>query len=451
MMFKINLVGEIEFIKTIKNPDKLFSNDYCNLLQGAEGNMYEVALEGDSVSRALLIKYSPQGDTIATHKYYSILFPALQYFVPRVIRQRQDGGFAILFGHESILGIDFDISLLLLDSLYNIEQYKILGSSPLQETATALVLDDDGGYIVGANRANSNYVTKNFTNRTLIIKTNATGSPVWQWLSPQGQLWGEAEAMFKTSDGGLVVASRRGTEVYVNPLDDIIEWDANVFKLDADRNMVWSTPLRGYTPSPTTGLVEMVEAMDGSGYVVTGFAADSISGPSSGFGCWLAKVSTDGDSLWARYYSWIDGANLNPEPWALAATPDGGYIVAGTTLKAGLPIPGWVLKLDQYGCLVPGCQTTATTEQAGNPASIHLSIYPNPTSDYLNFIARAANPAIPATFRIISSEGRLFREFKTANLQPTFVVPVADCPSGAYWLQLAVDGVVVQSEKFIKQ
>lgn len=384
LLAKLNLEGDLEFSKTIKHPDRLYSNDFCNLLNGNDGFLYEVALVGDSVSRAILIKYTHDGDTILTKEYYSILYPALQYFVPRVIRQNPNDGFALLFGHESIPLSDFDISLLLLDSGYNIQQYKKLATTPQQETATALILDNDGGYIIGADRSNLNLVSENFTSRTLVVKTDSIGNSVWQWLSPSGVLQGAAEAMFKTTDGGLVVASKEGFEVVVNQNDGIIYWDALVFKLDADKNEVWRTPLRGSHPGPSTELVEMVEAIDGSGYVVTGIVADSVSGPEPTFGCWLAKVSSEGDSIWARYYSWIDGVKIRPEPWSLAATPDGGYVAVGTCLNVLEPtIPGWVLKLDEYGCLVPGCHLPNITMEEGM-STVQLSIYPNPTSDYLN-------------------------------------------------------------------
>ncbi|MBI1227301.1 MAG: hypothetical protein GC192_18865 [Bacteroidetes bacterium] len=449
MLTKINLQGDLEFVKSIKHPDRLYSNDYCNLLQGDDGFMYEVALVGDTISRALLIKYSQQGDTILTREYHSVLYPDLQYLVPRTILQRPNKGFAILFGHESIAGpLDFDISMLLLDSNYNEELFKVYASTNWQETATSLIMDNDGGYIIGGNRENTNIVSNNFVYKTLIVKTDEDGNMEWQWLSPPGanQLWGEAEAMLKTSDGGLVVASRRGTEQTVGGMG-LIYWDANVFKLDADRNMVWSTPLRGFEPGPLTQLVDMVEATDGNGYVVTGYTADNVSGPSPGFGCWLAKVSPEGDSLWARYYSWIDDVKLNPQPWTMTTTTDGGYIVAGTTLKVGQHIPGWVLKVDSFGCLVPDCHLPNPTIENEKP-EIGLSIYPNPTSDYLNFLVNAPKPASGATIRIINSEGSLVKEFKTDSFDQTFIVPVWGWASGGYWLQYCIGSEPIISKQF---
>lgn len=96
------------------------------------------------------------------------------------------------------------------------------------------------------------------------------------------------------------------------------------------------------------------------------------------------------------------------------------------------------------------CTALATTVNTVNEGEVGFRISPNPSAEYLNLYFENT-PTATATFRIINAEGRLFREFKTANLQPTFIVPVADWPSGAYWLQMTVDGTVLQSEKFIKQ
>jgi hypothetical protein len=450
MLAKLNLDGDIEFVKTIKHPDRLYGDDYCNLLMGKDSFIYEVGLVGDSISRAILIKYSNQGDTLLTKEYKSILYPALDYFISRTILQKEDGGFAILFGHESIPLSDFDISMLLLDSAYNIQQYKVYGSTPQQETANSLILDSDGGYIIGASRENTNQVWENYTSRCFLIKTDSMGNVVWQWLSPQGQLWGEAEALFKTSDGGLVVASRRGHEVNFPVANvSLLFWDANVFKLDANRNLVWSTPLRGHESNPSNRITEMVEALDGSGYVLTGQVVDSLQGPEPMLGTWLAKVSPDGDSLWARHFTWHEDELWAPWPWSLAATPDGGYVAVGISLNVGQIAPGWILKVDSFGCLVPGCHLPNAVVEEGKP-TVKLSIYPNPTADFLNFHVKGHPPAGNASARIVNEAGQVMKQVQKISPDETVILPVANWPSGVYFLQYLSEGQTIISEKFIK-
>jgi hypothetical protein len=449
MFSKLDLNGDMVNSTNIYSPDKVYDGVHCNMIPTSDGNFIQVAAMGDGVARAILVKHSPSLDTLLTKDYYSPLYPNLEYVVPNIVRQRPDGGFAIFFGHESIKDVDFDISLLLLDSAYNQEQFKVYASTTLQETAASLILDGDGGYIMGAERTNDNLVWENFTNRTLILKADANGDQVWLWLSPSGQLWGEAAALCKTDDGGLVVASKKGKEIPINQNDGLIIWDAMVFKLDANRNIEWQTPLRGTRPSQSTKLVEMVESIDGSGYVVTGQLIDSVSGPEIKFGTWMAKVSPGGDSLWARYFTWHEGEFIGPEPWTMAATPDGGYIVAGITVQKGIPAPGWVLKVDSFGCLVPGCHLPNPTFEAGKPG-IHISIYPNPASDFLNFYYRSPGTGEGLSWRAVNGQGQVVGSIGSVSPGSTAVLPIRDWPPGAYYLQCMGRDGVIASEKFVK-
>ncbi|MCU0345684.1 MAG: T9SS type A sorting domain-containing protein [Saprospiraceae bacterium] len=170
----------------------------------------------------------------------------------------------------------------------------------------------------------------------------------------------------------------------------------------------------------------------------------------------MAKVSPSGDSIWIRKYAVLTERESEHKVYDVKETPDGGIILCGETLDWGsdatYPQQGWLLKLDWHGCLVPGCHLTdATTE--GQAPEVKLAIYPNPTTDYLNFYV--ASPLPPpkegALFRIIGSDGRLVKEFEAANLDATFIVPVWDLADGVYWLQYVHGKQVVHSEKFVKQ
>lgn len=113
------------------------------------------------------------------------------------------------------------------------------------------------------------------------------------------------------------------------------------------------------------------------------------------------------------------------------------------------------MKLDSFGCLIPGCNandgpnaTTEDPEGAGEP-TFHLAIYPNPTTDFLNFELRAPQLPKAASFRILDAGGRLVKEFRTDNPRDTFIVPVRDWAAGVYYLQYVEKGEVRAVEKFI--
>jgi len=447
---KISLTGELQLFKTLNNPgtDVDYFNTYSDLIGNLDGFLLTAGGVYDTTSNAQIRVFNTNGDTILTKSFRSILYPAHSYLVVLDIRRSMNGDMAVLISYETNENPhDADISLLILDSTFQIKSYKSYANSTKYEISHSLSLDDDGGYIIGAKRTNDGQVNANFSSRTLIIKTDSMGAEQWQYLSPANKLQDGAKAMIKAPDGGLVVASGRGVESNDHPIYHTLWWEALIFKLDANRNVEWQRPFRGYTPTSRTGLTEMVAAPDGSGYVACGITSDSLPGEWPYHDSWLVKVSPQGDSLWARHYAWFDGQFVAPDAWDMKATPDGGYVVVGYSLNVGLHVPGWIMKVDSFGCLVPGCHVTATEEPVW-PA-VSLAVYPNPTSDFLNFQLRGRAMADKAEFRIVNAEGKVVESMKTPHPTATFTLPVMNWPTGVYFLQYLDGGILLATSKFI--
>ncbi|MDV7398468.1 hypothetical protein RZS08_44090, partial [Arthrospira platensis SPKY1] len=71
----------------------------------------------------------------------------------------------------------------------------------------------------------------------------------------------------------------------------------------------------------------------------------------------LIKISSEGDLLWQRHYRYLEARRSFHRIRSLAAAPDGGFVMAGEvrdTFNAPFQ-QGWLLKVDEHGCLVPGC------------------------------------------------------------------------------------------------
>ncbi len=132
----------------------------------------------------------------------------------------------------------------------------------------------------------------------------------------------------------------------------------------------------------------------------------------------------------------------------MKATPDSGYIMVGTTLYF-YPVPGWILKVDKDGCLIPGCLPTnsASSVAAAKP---ELVVYPNPVSDVLAFTVRDAVSEQFATFRILNTEGRILKTYENVHLHTTCILPIKDWQSGTYILQYLQGTQVIAAKKFVK-
>ncbi|MBK8566433.1 MAG: T9SS type A sorting domain-containing protein [Saprospiraceae bacterium] len=444
----------MQLFKTFNNPGSFddYENAYSDLMRTSDGNLLTAGGLYDTTSNAQIRVFNTEGDTVLTKSFRSILYPEHSYLVVLGIQRRLNGDYGVLISFETNENPhDADISLLVLDSLYQVKSYKSYAHSNSYEISAALSLDTDGGYLIGAKRTNEGQVNSGFTSRTLIVKTDSLGVEQWQWLSPANKLWDKAQAMIRTPDGGLVVASGTGAEKWNNPANPhYLEWNALIFKLDTARNLLWQRPFRGYTDSGQTTLTEMVAAPDGSGFVACGIAMDTVGGQGAYHNAWLVKASNHGDSLWARHYAWFDGDFVAPEAWDMKATPDSGYVVVGYSLNVGQHVPGWIMKVDKHGCLIPGCNANdgpnATEEEK---PEMKLAIYPNPTSDFLNFELRSPRLPQRASFRIVDSNGKVVKEMQSDSPRDTFILPVREWAEGAYILQTFVGNLLLTTDKFI--
>lgn len=450
---KIDLDGNLLGVKTFHHPDRNYFNDYGDIKSTPEGFLYNAGSLNDTAYSVQIIfyLYNNQGDTLLTRQYRSILYPSANFVVPISTSRRPNGGFAIVNVHDIDNTIENnDISLLLIDSSYQIEHYVKYGTTSKHELASSLLLDGDGGFLIGAQSTNAGQSLVNFYNRTLIIKTDSTGQMLWQYLSPVGILQDEAKAIIKTPDGGMVVASGVGQEFGNNPNIHTLLWDAMIFKLDANRNVVWSTLMRGDHASGGTKLTEMVEATDGNGYVACGNLFELTPDHNDGYlTSWLGKISLQGDSLWTRRYTIFDDTFVAPEVYDMKATPDGGYVLVGFTRHISLHAPAWIMKVDSFGCLIPGCQLTDAVKEY-ELIRPELIIYPNPVSDFLNFQLRGQS-AQNGSFRIVDMNGSIIKSMDSVNPFTTVIVPVQEWPAGIYFLQYLERGIVKLSKKFIKQ
>jgi len=102
--------------------------------------------------------------------------------------------------------------------------------------------------------------------------------------------------------------------------------------------------------------------------------------------------------------------------------------------------------------LVPGCHIISSTLPPQATQAIRLSLYPNPTTDYLNIYYQAAQTGTTLSFRILDAAGRQFLQRQTADISDkTYILPTYDLPSGLYFLEVRRDGQLVQTEEFVRQ
>ncbi len=408
----------------------------------------------DSIEKTILIKYSSNGDTIFTREFLNPFYPSYDRIQPRGgLKLLPDGGF--LFSNWIISGNlpDSDIYLIKTDSLGYIEWDGIYGNSKW-DRPQSLIIKPNNKYIIGAIRTNDNTTVVNYKYQTHIFQIDSIGNLEWDYLTPESTgLRDAANGMVLLDDGSLVIASGIGHEIE-RPSVNVVHFDKMLFKLSPNLDIEWE---KGFPDGELTGssrTTKIEKLADGSGFLLAGMSYEKLEPPLYfSIKGWLAKVSNEGDSIWTREYVFLTEGEDEHKIYDLKETPDGGFILCGEARdwSTGVTHPqqAWLLKVDGHGCLVPGCHLVDGVDEE-NMEGIGFTIYPNPAIDYLNFQLRSRTPLQDGQVRIINANGQLVRSIPiTPQSGDTYIVPLWDWPTGAYFLQYFVNGISVGSEKFI--
>ena len=193
-----------------------------------------------------------------------------------------------------------------------------------------------------------------------------------------------------TQDGGYAFVGAVGKEQYIYSAE-FLPW---IVKVNNFGDTLWSRTMYGGGPDLYySNYQSIVELVDGS-LVVCGQKRipnpDTINfiGKNRTMGV-ITKYSSQGDLIWTRNYQHPENKlSLSSEHLltSIVATPDGGFAAAGW-LYPYPPDTGtqdtWVIKVDSFGCLTPGCELSSVPKIESSIAQ--LNIYPNPANDIVHF------------------------------------------------------------------
>jgi Secretion system C-terminal sorting domain len=448
LFLKLSLNADTLLTKKLVSPSRNYLALNTDLIMTPDGNLVTAGVILDSIVRVFFVKYTLAGDTLFTKEYTSPN-SAIDNYISAVDLTKHSHGYYLTATFIPD-GVKNKTIVWKLDESGNVIRQKTYGYGIfMAEVVGSTLVEPDDGLVIGVCRTNVSYVSNDYFCQNHIFQVDSSGNLIWDYFSPNAQLLYIPNSIVKTDDGGLVLACKKGVEHILSPNLSSLLWHSYIFKLNADHQFVWGTELRGSKRSIGKNLVKILQANDSGGYVAYGTVLEDKSDGIERQGTWIVKVSNQGDSLWARYYTIFDGFSSPPDPEDFKATPDGGYIVCGRTFGSSENF-GWLMKLDSFGCLIPGCNSNdgpnITTEAE---TQIKLAIYPNPTSDFLNFELRMSTLPQRASFRIVDANGKVVKELKSDSPWNTIILPVRDWASGVYWLQYSEGGEVRAVEQFI--
>ena len=432
IFIKFDLDGNILFEKRYTSPIKTYEIWLGGLKSNYKGELIAVGHTIDTMRHGLMIKYNTEGDTISTRQYLSPNYnsTADPFWVSNDFVTTSDSGFILLA--NTTISVAKDIAIFKLDSLGNTIWSKTYGTS--YPEIPRVILQNNEGYLIGGMSWDQQEYFRNY-----IFQIDEVGNVLWEYLSPlEDKKFGAEDIIILPNEDKIVATTFIKSETLDNP-----KGVGGVYKINENFETIWENEIQIASPSNYNYKVKLIDIKDEDNYAILGLVAKPKQS------AWITKISSEGDSLWSRFYTYPNTANFATHRVNdFQQTSDGGFLICGETRgDSGTGQRGWLLKLDEYGCLVPGCHIVDNITSLEN--DIEVKIYPNPTTDYLNiFIKGELDKGIA---RIVNLEGRTMNTFDVEGRNSTFIYSISHLPNGIYFLQILNEKGKMTTIEFVVQ
>ncbi|MCB9284593.1 MAG: T9SS type A sorting domain-containing protein [Lewinellaceae bacterium] len=382
-------------------------------------------------------------DTLRVRKFG---IPERGDYIQRVILT-QDEGIAVA-GYSFTLGQKSSIFLFKADSLWNQEYFNLYAQVPNRNHfGNSLIQTPDGGFfIVGNRRMDQDY----FMDQAILLKVDSGGNfQFWKNILPVGNEYGLIAVGVKKKINGNYLAVGNKIVTTTGVAQDMQYW---AFEFDSDGEVIWSDTYGGL---PQGAQWESINLAPDGNYLVCGYLRENSHYVNDTlfkrqYGT-IGKLNPEGELLWHRLYT---NEPLNKHVdifWNAIPTSDGGILCVGTTWGDSLTHQDvWAVKLDEWGCIEPGCEGPTGVEEveAEPPAPV---VYPNPFTHRLTFDLQRLEAGVLYRVSVYDAVGRLewtsqskggaLLEWKAENLKPGVYF---------YLIEKEGEGKVVQRGKAIK-
>ncbi len=457
---KTSLDGSILSLTEIVETKKAYNSWTPKIKKNKKGNFVFGGTADDGIRKGFIIELSPEGKTLKYKEFVSPLYPTHPFIAVSSVLPLPNGGY-VASGNltnvtqENTLYAKFDDDFNLLFS-------KALGTTKFYETVLSTAIDNQNHILLGGWEFRQS-IEKNIVSRKTITRLDSLGENItFQWKWPQADFpkwrgWSVYE-MLVEPDGSIIGASAITEEIsWSNPMYAELWEYPTLFKLNPDYSMAWETRIDFPPYSQTGENVRVVKANDDKGYVVAGTldrveklnAQGEIVNPYKIFGL-ISKVGNDGKITWARYLSFFTDttSEYHHKVHDFAAAPGGGYWLCGEVTRSLPNEPlqqGWLVRVDDYGCLSPGCHLVGTEDTP--TLEDNITVYPNPASEYI-VVHHAGHEFLKGRFRIVDMQGRTVQDWAAVVNDMSTVFDVSHYPSGNYVLQYSEGGQMLVARQF---
>jgi Secretion system C-terminal sorting domain len=378
---------------------------------------------GSGRSNGIVIKWNNQCDTIASVQILpndsdSLILLYQAKLLPDGICAIGSVGDNVSTERVLLVKLDFD-----LNEIWR----KEYGTSSIPHTGFSIVPTSDGGFLLGGVRK----IGESWDH--CVIKTDDEGNQ--QYLKYHGNdYYSHYAHVENTSDGKYIFGGMRQTGEN--------DFQSMICKLDNDLDTLWC---KTYNDPGPDCFVNSIKLLPDGNFIACGVDRSNF----TMYG-YILKIDPDGNTIWYRKYTQTE------DNWCffydVIQTSDGGYFLTGSLSPdsdLGLNQDIWGLKLDDMGCLVPGCDTLISVGEQSLSAG--FSVYPNPTSQFINIYLPQGSLSKEISFELLDISGKVVKSFTPKMEDATFMMDIEELASGIYFLRENVEGDVVHTEKIVKQ
>lgn len=201
------------------------------------------------------------------------------------------------------------------------------------------------------------------------------------------------------------------------------------------------------------GLLNDMEVLPDGDVVSCGIVTPEVDGEYRGF---IQRYSPEGDERWRRYFRFLSEPEAVHDIRDVTPTDDGGFVLTGNAQASpGSPTALWLLRVDEHGCVEPGCQTIGVEEvMIGLPESV-LRCAPMPAYDQFTVsIELPVSIQLRGELRLLVTDvaGKLVHDVLLADMHAQQLrIDVGAWGRGTYVLHLLHGGLSLVGRKVVVQ
>jgi hypothetical protein len=253
--------------------------------------------------------------------------------------------------------------------------------------------------------------------------------------------------MTRTRDHGYVLAADKGWQCNSYPY--YIYYKGILIKLDSTGREAWRYINPGDSiDTGDAGMRSTIETSDGS-IIAAGNGIFFNIADSPHVFMTMAKLDPTGQIKWQRRYTFFGHSDPYTYQWnySVKECPDKGFILCGRSQNNDSE-QGWLVKVDSFGCLIPGCQyPSGISDIDGSAVSWYVA--PVPVTTELQMYFDGAGSGYSMELR--DMEGRSVQHIDHLHRSTTYTLSTESMASGMYIACLIHGGRVIDSRKIVKQ